>query len=111
MNVVPVRRGYWFGKLGLPHTINSKISGKCGSCKFRLIPAPRGTGIVAASKVIDVIALSGLQDVYTRQFGHTRTLTNSVGAFFDAIRRSYTYLTPDLWAEQPFGEDIRFTKE
>eukprot|EP01084_Bolivina_argentea_P100174 179931_1 len=46
--VVPVRRGYWGNKIGDPHTVPEKVSGKCGSVRTRLIPAPRGTGIVAA---------------------------------------------------------------
>jgi small subunit ribosomal protein S2e len=46
--LVPVRKGYWGNKIGKPHTIPSKISGKGGSISIRLIPAPRGTGIVGA---------------------------------------------------------------
>lgn len=48
LNLVPVRKGYWGNKIGKPHTIPSKISGKGGSISIRLIPAPRGTGIVGA---------------------------------------------------------------
>merc|ERR1711966_532958 len=46
--IVPVRRGYWGNKLGSPHTVPNKVTGKCGSVRVRLVPAPRGTGIVAA---------------------------------------------------------------
>merc|ERR1712232_1175454 len=31
MNLIPVRRGYWGGRLGLPHTTPMKVAGKCGS--------------------------------------------------------------------------------
>merc|ERR1711890_188969 len=48
LSVVPVRRGYWGSKLGAPHTVPAKVTGKCGSVSIRLVPAPRGTGIVAA---------------------------------------------------------------
>merc|ERR1712167_549238 len=48
LNIVPIRRGYWGNKLGSPHTVPCKTTGKCGSVRVRLIPAPRGTGIVAA---------------------------------------------------------------
>merc|ERR1711959_694437 len=48
VNVIPVMRGYWGNKIGDPPPIPCKVSGKCGSIKIRLIPAPRGTGIVAA---------------------------------------------------------------
>merc|ERR1712072_1543800 len=47
MNMVPVRRGYWGNKVGAPHTVPIKITAKCGSVRMRLIPAPKGTGIVA----------------------------------------------------------------
>merc|ERR1712063_105918 len=29
--VVPIRKGYWGNKIGAPHTIPSKVTGKCGS--------------------------------------------------------------------------------
>jgi len=48
LSVVPVRRGYWGGRIGTPHTVPTKITGKTGSVRVRLVPAPRGTGIVAA---------------------------------------------------------------
>merc|ERR1719240_1430418 len=47
MHLVPIRRGYWGKNSGLPHTIPMKLSGTCGSVSVRLIPAPRGTGLVA----------------------------------------------------------------
>jgi len=48
LSLIPVRRGYWGNKIGPPHTVPTKVTGKCGSVSVRLIPAPRGTGIVAA---------------------------------------------------------------
>lgn len=48
MSVVPVRRGYWGNKIGKVHTVPIKVTGKCGSVSIRLVPAPRGAGIVAA---------------------------------------------------------------
>lgn len=48
MNLIPVRRGYWGSRIGGVHTIPVKVKGKCGSCVVRMVPAPRGTGQVAA---------------------------------------------------------------
>uniref|UniRef100_A0A1I8JNH8 Small ribosomal subunit protein uS5 n=1 Tax=Macrostomum lignano TaxID=282301 RepID=A0A1I8JNH8_9PLAT len=48
LSVIPVRLGYWGNKIGKPHTVPCKLTGKCGSVVVRLIPAPRGTGIVGA---------------------------------------------------------------
>lgn len=104
LNIVPVRRGYWGSKLGEPHTIPTKVHGKCGSVHVRLIPAPRGAGIVASGTVKKVLAMAGLHDVYTCSRGHTRTLGNSVKATYEALKNSYGFLTPDLWAETRFAK-------
>ena len=104
LNVVPVRRGYWGSKLGAPHTVPCKVHGKCGSVHIRLIPAPRGTGIVAAGTPKKVLQMAGIEDVFTCSRGHTRTLGNSVKACYQALARTYSFLTPELWAE------TRFTK-
>merc|ERR1711865_820736 len=47
-HIIPVRRGYWGSRIGGVHPIPCKVKGKCGSCSVRLVPAPRGTGCVAA---------------------------------------------------------------
>merc|ERR1711924_243298 len=39
LSLVPVLRGYWGNKIGLPHTIPNKVTGKSGSVRMRLIPA------------------------------------------------------------------------
>merc|ERR1711991_133487 len=95
--VVPVRRGYWGNKLGNPHTVPSKVTGKCGSVVMRLVPAPRGTGIVAALVPKKLLQMAGVEDVYTSSTGSTRTMGNFVQATFFAMRNTYAYLTPDLW--------------
>jgi small subunit ribosomal protein S2e len=102
--VVPVRRGYWGNKLGEPHTVPEKVSGKSGSVMVRLIPAPRGTGIVAAPVPKKLLQMAGVQDCYTASSGSTRTLGNFVMATFKCIKLTYAYLTPDMWAEAPFGK-------
>jgi len=95
--VIPVRRGYWGNRIGLPHTVPTKVTGKCGSVRLRLVPAPRGTGIVAARTPKKVLQLAGIQDVFTSSSGSTKTLGNFVKATFEAITKTYAYLTPDLW--------------
>jgi len=99
ISVIPVRRGYWGNKIGSPHTVPTKITGKCGSVRVRLVPAPRGTGIVAARVPKKVLQFAGIEDVFTSSKGNTKTMGNFVKATFDAIRLIYGYLTPDLWRE------------
>jgi len=99
LTIVPVRRGYWGNKIGAPHTVPTKVTGKCGSVRVRLVPAPRGTGIVAARTPKKVLQYAGIEDVFTQSTGSTKTLGNFVKATFDALSKTYGYLTPDLWRE------------
>ena len=88
LSVIPVRRGYWGAQLGEPHTVPSKVSGKVGSVMCRLIPAPRGTGIVAAPASKRLLQLAGVQDCYTQSKGSTATMGNFLKATFAAVRHS-----------------------
>ncbi|TPX40299.1 hypothetical protein SeLEV6574_g06688 [Synchytrium endobioticum] len=99
LSVVPVRRGYWGTILGDPHTVPAKVTGKCGSVLTRLVPAPRGTGIVAAPVPKKLLQLAGIVDCYTSARGSTKTLGNFVKATFVAISQTYAFLDPTLWAE------------
>lgn len=115
LNTIPVRRGYWGKKAGLPHTVPVKVTGKCGSVRVRLIPAPRGTGLVASPVPKKLLGLAGIEDVYTSSRGHTRTMGNFVKAVFLALKRTYTYLTPLDWkptshGQSPYQEHTDFLK-
>jgi len=103
LSLVPVRRGYWGNKIGNPHTVPTKVTGKCGSVSVRLVPAPRGTGIVAAKTPKKLLQFAGIDDVYTQSKGSTKTLGNFVKATFQAISLTYAYLSPDLWRSKPFA--------
>merc|ERR1711865_816745 len=98
-NVVPVMRGYWGNKIGSPHTIPCKVSGKCGSIRIRLIPAPRGTGLVAAKIPKKVLGYAGVEDCFTSSRGATSTGGNFVKAVFAAVKATYAYNMPDLWQQ------------
>lgn len=99
LSIIPVRRGYWGNIIGDAHTVPTKVTGKCGSTMTRLIPAPRGTGLVAAPVPKRLLELAGVQDCYTCARGCTSTLGNFVKATFAAIGNTYAFHTPDLWAE------------
>lgn len=101
LSVVPVRRGYWGNKIGKPHTVPCKVTGKCGSVTVRLIPAPRGTGIVSAPVPKKLLQMAGIEDCYTSARGSTGTLGNFAKATYAAIAKTYAYLTPDLWKDMP----------
>ncbi|CAN6971556.1 unnamed protein product [Brassica rapa subsp. trilocularis] len=73
LSVVPLRRGYWCNKIGKPHTVPCKVTGKCGSVTVRMVPAPRGAGIVAARV--------------------------PKKATFDCLQKTYGFLTLEFWKE------------
>lgn len=102
MSVIPVRRGYWGSNIGNPHTVPIKVTGECGSVSIRIIPAPRGAGIVAARVPKKVIEFAGIEDCYTNSRGHTRTLGNFVKATYYALRKTYAFLSPELWRQTRF---------
>lgn len=103
LSIIPIRRGYWGTNLGAPHSLPTKVTGKCGSVAVRLIPAPRGKGIVASPAVKKLMQLAGVEDVYTSSSGSTRTTENTLKAAFIAIGNTYAFLTPNLWNEAPLA--------
>uniref|UniRef100_A0A2K5PRH2 Small ribosomal subunit protein uS5 n=1 Tax=Cebus imitator TaxID=2715852 RepID=A0A2K5PRH2_CEBIM len=101
LSIVPVRRGYWGNKIGKPRTVPCKVTGRCGSVLVRLIPAPRGTGALARVPK-KLLMMAGIDDCYISARGCTATLGNFTKAAFDAISKTYSHLTPDLWKETVF---------
>jgi small subunit ribosomal protein S2e len=84
----------------------------------QLIPAPRGTGLVASPAVKRLLQLAGVDDIYTSSSGSTKTLENTLKATFVAVGNTYGYLTPNLWKEtklirsplEEFGDVLRAGK-
>lgn len=56
--------------------VSFQVTGKCGSVTVRLIPAPRGTGIVAAGVSKKLLQMAGVDDCYTSACGTTATVGN-----------------------------------
>jgi small subunit ribosomal protein S2e len=71
LSIVSVQRGYWGNKIGKPHTVPCKVTGRCGSVLMRLIPAPKGTGIVSAPVPKKLLMMAGIDDCYTSARGCT----------------------------------------
>lgn len=116
LSVIPIRKGHWGSSFGAPHTVPMKVTGKCGSVTFRLIPAPRGTGIVAGKVPKKLLVAAGIDDCYTAAVGKTKTLGNFVRAAYQALSKTHAYLTPDLWTatkhtQSPYQQYTDFLKE
>jgi len=60
-----------------------------------------------------VLQYAGIEDVFTASKGSTKTMGNFVKATFDAVSKTYSYLTPDLWKKDtlkktPYQEHTDF---
>ena len=88
LNIIGVRRGCgsWACGCGTPHSIPFEASGKCGSVKVMLMPAPRGTGLKAEKKTSMLLNFAGVKDVYTYTQGQTATKLNFLKACFEALK-------------------------
>ena len=100
LNIFPIKRGCgsWECDCQDLHTVPFKVSGKCGSVRIDIIPAPKGVGIVASDVVKTIINLSGIKDCWTRSHGSTRTIPSFSLAATNALRNTYSVLTPKDWA-------------
>lgn len=70
------------------HSIPFKTEGKISSSSVKLFPAAKGTGLVAEKECKKILALAGVEDVYTRTFGQSRTKINLIGACFLALKQT-----------------------
>lgn len=110
LSVIPVRRGYWGNKIGKPHTVPCKVTGKCGSVTVRMVPAPRGSGIVAARVPKKVLQFAGIEDVFTSSRGSTKTLGNFVKVMSNAPSsyqfRRCSFVLKSFWYTSYLNHDF-----
>lgn len=93
LSVIPVLRGCGSKECGCGgvHSIPFKTNGKCGSVQIRLIPAPAGVGLASADKVKQLLKLAGIEDIWSKTYGDTRTSENLVKATFNAVKNAHKY--------------------
>ena len=87
INIMKIRRGCgaWDCGCRTPHSIPFAITGKCGSVRIQLMPAPKGKGLVVEKEVAKILKLAGIKDVRSRIFGQSRTTINLIDACIDAL--------------------------
>lgn len=92
LNIIRLKRGCgsWECGCGGKHSIPFKTEAKKGSVRVILMPAPKGTGIVAGDETKKILKLGGLKDVYVKTFGQTGTRQNLAGAVFSALKNLNT---------------------
>jgi small subunit ribosomal protein S5 len=68
----------------LSDTLPHRVVGRFGACKVLLMPAGKGTGIIASKTVRTVLELAGVRNVLTKSFGSNNPV-NLVKAVFNAL--------------------------
>jgi small subunit ribosomal protein S5 len=89
-NIVFVKRGCGSWECGCSenHSIPFKVKGRKSSVKVELLPAPKGTGIVAGKTVKKVLELAGVKDAWSRTTGNSGTVFNAAYATMNALRNT-----------------------
>ncbi len=88
-NIIKVRRGCgdWGCVCGRQHTVPFKVTGKSGSVRVTLIPAPGGIGLAIGDVGKNILRLAGIDDVWSQTIGQTQTTINFARATFDALKK------------------------
>ncbi len=101
LNITPIRRGCgsWECGCGKTHSLPFQVRGRCGGVEIVLIPGPRGLGLVASEAAKIILGLAGVKDCWTKSYGSTRTVPSFAYAVFDALRKTYSLVTPKDWVK------------
>jgi small subunit ribosomal protein S5 len=101
LNIIDVSRGCgsWECGCGQAHTVALRTTGKAGSVEVELIPAPRGLGLAAGETVRQVLSIAGIEDIWTRSSGKTRSTVNFGKATFNALTRTTEARIPERTLE------------
>ncbi len=88
-NIFKIRRGCGSWECGCktPHSIPFKVTGKCGSVRIELMPAPKGKGLVVEKECAKILRLAGIKDVWSVTRGQTGQKHNLVTACLNALKQ------------------------
>ncbi len=88
-NIIKIIRGCGSWQCGCkePHSIPFAVSGKCGSVRIKLLPAPKGTGLCVERECKKILSAAGIKDVWSKTIGQTRTKVNLVKACEQALKK------------------------
>lgn len=104
LNLIPIRRGCgsWECGCGTAHSIPLTVTGKAGSVRITLMPAPRGLGLAVSDEVKKMIRLAGITDVWCKSRGQTQSRVNLLKAVLDALHKLDAYRVNEA-AEKAVG--------
>jgi small subunit ribosomal protein S5 len=95
LNLIAVPRACasWECGCGEQHTVPFTVTGKMGSVRITLKPAPKGVGLVVGDNSKKVLEFAGIKDVWEFSRGHRRTVVNQAFTVYDALRQLSTLKT------------------
>jgi len=101
LNIQKIVRGCgsWECGCGGNHTVPFKVYGKCGSAEIVLMPAPKGVGLCVEKQCRKLLQLAGLQDVYSKTKGQTKSKINLMSACFNALKKLSRTKIPQSYIE------------
>lgn len=88
LNLFKIRRGTgsWEDASPEAHSIPFAVEGKCGSVEIKLMPAPKGKGLIVEREVAKVLELAGIQNCWAKTKGQTKNKINMIKAVEQALK-------------------------
>ena len=88
VNLIQIKRGCgsWESGGKNNYSIPFEVSGKCGAVQIKLIPAPKGTGLVVEDECKKLLTMAGIKDVYSKS-KKSNTKINLMKACFNALKQ------------------------
>lgn len=89
LNMMVIRRGTgsWEDQSTEPHSIPFAVEGSCGSYRIKLMPAPKGKGLICDKEVAKILEMAGIQNVWSKSTGQTKNKLNVIKATMQALKR------------------------
>ena len=92
LNVSPIKLGCgsWECRCDQKHSVPFKVKGKGGSVTIEILPGPRGLGLVAGTKIRNLLKMAGLKDAWTTAKGSTPTMGSTSKALMECFRKTFS---------------------
>lgn len=85
---VPLACGSWECACNTGHSLPFTVEGHSGSIRFKILPAPKGTGLATNDTASLILRLAGLKDAWSHSKGRTKSRMNMAKAVFNSIQKA-----------------------
>ena len=111
MNIIEIRRGSgsWECSTAVPNSLPFEVSGRTGSTRVTIKPAPPGVGLVTNQVGQIMLKLAGVEDAWSFTKGQTQTIYNFESAMFKALEKTST--TKLLPGQDDFHNMVKGVKQ